>query len=154
MIRLLTWALAIGGVLAYGYFTDVGRDDSGTVVKAGESNVTDLRVGDCLNIFDEEEAVYATPVVPCDQAHFYEIFASVTFEGGEYPGSEAINIQASEKCLAQFDRYFGISYQDSQLAVTTLYPLEEGWSKYNDREGSCLAYRMDEEAMMGRVRNF
>ena len=57
MIRLLTWALAIGGVLAYGYFTDVGRDDSGTVVKAGESNVTDLRVGDCLNIFDEEETV-------------------------------------------------------------------------------------------------
>lgn len=154
MIRLLTWALAIGGVLAYGYFTEVGRDDSGTVVKAGESNVTDLRVGDCLNIFDEEEEVYATPVVPCDQPHFYELFASVTFEDGEYPGIDAINTQASEKCLAQFDRYFGISYRDSQLDVSTLFPSEKGWSETNDLEGSCLAYRMDKAVMTGRVRNF
>ena len=153
MRQLFAWGLAITGVLAYGYFTDAARDDSGVVVKAGESSVFELQKGDCIR--DEVEGpTSGVGVAPCDEAHDYEVFATDELAGNSYPGDDDAGNEATSKCITHFEDYFGIAYLESQLDVTHFTPTEEGWNDAGDRGITCLAFRMDREPMTGRVRNY
>lgn len=153
MVRLLTWALAISGVLLYGYFTNVDRDDSGEVVKGGDSSVFDLRIGDCIGASLDGE-MSEIGIVRCDDPHQYEVFAAIKSSADTYPGQEALGEEAIAKCASYFDNYFEITYEQSQLYITHFTPTEESWNQANDREITCLAYRMDGESMVGRVRKY
>lgn len=102
-----------------------------------------LRVGDC--IIDDFGAgeVMQVPLVDCAEPHTAEVYHSEELPDGEYPGLETVKATAVEACLESFERFAGISYDDSQqLDFAWYYPTEGSWST-GDREVLCLMMRMD-----------
>ena len=154
MIRLLTWALAIGGVLLYGYLTSADRDESGEIVKGGDSSVFDLQIGDCIGANLDNGEMSEIGVVPCDDPHQYEIFAITKSSLDTYPGKEALGEDATSKCLSFFNDYFQINFEESQLYLTHFTPTEDSWNQMDDREITCRAFRRNEKTMVARVRNY
>ena len=84
---------------------------------AEEVDVFALEVGDCLTDYRATEGVVSVPTMPCSEPHSGEIYAVVPLpEGdGNYPGVEAISAQAEEKCIAEFEGFVGLSYEESVL---------------------------------------
>lgn len=116
------------------------RDDEGTVVEENQgADVFTIKVGDCFNYDDSSAAtVSAVDIVPCTDAHDYEAYESVIMDGDTYPGVTATQDQADADCLAPFESYVGISYNDSSLSYTSFYPTQDTWDVKNDREILCL----------------
>ena len=108
---------------------------------AEEVDVFALEVGDCLTDYRATEGVVSVPTVPCSEPHSGEIYAVVPLpEGdGNYPGVEAISAQAEEKCIAEFEGFVGLSYQDSMLHMNVVIPSEERWDA-GDREVHCTIH--------------
>jgi hypothetical protein len=103
--------------------------------------VDKLRVGDCLTESQgaEEEFISTVPVVPCSELHSAEIFALVTLPDGDFPGQDAINTQAEELCIAEFEDFVGLSYWESVFEAWFMLPAEDGW-RAGDREVICNIY--------------
>jgi uncharacterized RDD family membrane protein YckC len=76
---------------------------------AGEVDVFDLKVGDCLadSPTGGEEVIFTVETVPCSEPHSEEIYAVVTLPEGDYPGDEAMDAQADELCTAEFESFVG-----------------------------------------------
>ena len=108
---------------------------------AEEVNVFALEVGDCLTDYRATEGVVSVPTVPCSEPHSGEIYAVVPLpEGdGNYPGVEAISAQAEEKCIAEFEGFVGLSYEESVLEFSYLAPEETEWDA-GDREVLCTIH--------------
>jgi hypothetical protein len=104
-------------------------------------NVGDLKVGDCLadSLTGGGEAIFTVETVPCSQPHSGEIYA-VVIPRGDYPGDEAMAVQADELCNAEFESFVGLPYEESVLYFTYLHPSdEESWNA-GDREVVCTVY--------------
>lgn len=117
------------------------RDPEGVVTEtAAGADVFALKVGDCTMGFNEDTEVAEVDIVPCDQPHVDEYYASVIVEGDAYPGDEAMWAQADTECAAQFETFVGIPYQDSQtLWLSYLTPTQDSWED-GDREILCSVY--------------
>jgi hypothetical protein len=112
---------------------------------AGEVDVFDLRVGDCLaDSAPRGVEVSSVQSVPCSEPHSEEIYAVVTLPEGEFPGTEAMDAQANELCVAEFESFVGLPYEESVLYLTYLTPTRESWSE-GDREVVCSVYDPDGE---------
>lgn len=117
------------------------RDPSGQVTETeAGADVFALKVGDCTMGFTAETEVSELDIVPCDQPHVDEYYASVSVPDGDYPGDEAINAQAETDCTAEFETFVGVAYADSELYVSFLTPTQESWETQNDREILCSVY--------------
>jgi hypothetical protein len=94
---------------------------------AGEVDVLDLRVGDCLadSPTGGEEVIFTVETVPCSEPHSGEIYAVVTLPEGDFPGDEAVVAQAEESCTAEFESFVGLPYEESVLYFTYLHPSDE-----------------------------
>jgi uncharacterized RDD family membrane protein YckC len=107
---------------------------------AGEVDVFDLKVGDCLaDSAPRGEEVSSVQSVPCSEPHSEEIYAAVTLPEGDFPGTEAMDAQADELCAAEFESFVGLPYEESVLYLTYLTPTRESWSE-GDREVICSVY--------------
>lgn len=113
------------------------RDASGNVTESAGADVFDVRVGDCLGDFGDSEEVTDVSVVPCDQEHGQEIYATAQVPDGELPGDDDLRAQAEEVCTAEFEAYVGLPYTESELDFTWLQPTAESWDQ-GDRELVCL----------------
>lgn len=113
--------------------------DGGT---GDEVSVFDLDVGDCFDTSETAE-VETVEVVPCTRPHGNEVFALFDLEGDEFPGDQVAAELAEEGCIERFEDYVGVEYSASELEVSYLYPLEEGWEQIGDREVVCIASRVD-----------
>jgi Septum formation len=112
---------------------------------AGEVNVLDLKVGDCLaDSAPRGEEVSSVQSVPCSQPHSEEIYAAVTLPEADFPGTEAMDAQADELCTAEFESFVGLPYEESVLYLTYLTPTRQSWSE-GDREVVCSVYDPDGE---------
>jgi hypothetical protein len=84
--------------------------------------------------------------VDCLEPHDAEVMANVEHPSGDYPGTEALRAFASDECLARFEAYVGLPYEDSAMGVFTMRPQRPGWYKgdqsiicfVNDFEGKML----------------
>jgi hypothetical protein len=87
-----------------------------------------LEVGDCLAESSGAET-FTVETVPCSEPHSHEVFASVNLpEGdGEFPGYQAIDAQAEELCIVQFEGFIGLPFEHSELEIRFMTPSEEGW---------------------------
>jgi hypothetical protein len=94
----------------------------------------DLRPGYCLNgETDEQGFLQSFLRVDCDDLHQYEVFYR-GFGLSEDPEITGYD-RADELCNAAFERYVGISYQDSEL----YYYMEAGnWA--TDRTLVCILH--------------
>ena len=115
------------------------RDDNGIITQELQNaDVLLLQAGDCLNVKPGSGTVTSVGVVPCDHGHLSEIYATFDHPDADaYPGSDELTADAGAACLAEFEGFAGIDYDESQLEVWPLSPSEEGWAE-GDRTSYCL----------------
>ena len=120
------------------------QDEETAPAEAIEVDVYKLRVGDCLTEPQdlEEEIIATVPVVPCSEPHSDEVFALLTLPDQDFPGQDAIYDQGEELCIAEFEGFVGLSYQESELDLWAIAPSEESWGA-GDREVVCNIYDPD-----------
>ena len=138
-------ALALGGCSAIGDLLgdEPARDEAGQVTEATTDDAFALKVGDCLDSADLGELVEEVPFIPCDEPHDSEVFAVTDLAGDEYPGDEAVETQATEFCRGQSQSFVGPGWDESELDMFPMYPLEEGWNEIGDREVLCLVVDLE-----------
>jgi uncharacterized RDD family membrane protein YckC len=107
---------------------------------AGEVDVFDLEVGDCLAEIQDTEEIVSLPTVPCSEPHSEEVYAAVTLPEGDFPGEEAVAAQADELCTAEFESFVGLPYEESVLYYNYLYPSDEQSWNSGYREVVCSVY--------------
>ncbi|TDE13075.1 DUF4190 domain-containing protein [Jiangella asiatica] len=150
-------ALAIGGLIgagvwttglviaaALGSFSEPDRDDSGQITEEGTVSTFDIEIGDCLNGLletEDESSVASLPAVPCSQPHEGEVYARFDLAEGDYPGLDAIVVEADRRCAEALMTYSPTAYSDPTISLFYLYPQEPGWPR--DREVVCIAYDLD-----------
>ena len=103
-----------------------------------EVNVNDLEVGDCVA---DVAGGFTVQTVPCSEPHGEEVFAAADLSdgSGDFPGYEAIDVQAEEFCSAEFEGFVGLPYEDSMLHMYSVSPSEERWDA-GDRVVHCTIY--------------
>ena len=106
-----------------------------------------LTVGDCFDLSDES-SVDAVPVLPCEEPHDFEAYASLRMDAAAYPGETDTVAEADARCGQAFEDYVGIPLQDAYdqglYDYTSFYPSAESWA-LGDREILCLVYATDAE---------
>jgi Septum formation len=100
-------------------------------------------VGDCLNEAPPEDAsrteVADVPAVPCEQEHAGEVYHTFELDDADaYPGYDEVSSLADEECIAQFEAFVGLPYNESRLDYWTLVPSDDTWNNLDDREVVCI----------------
>jgi hypothetical protein len=151
-LRTAIFVLIVGFV-AYEYFDDADRDESGNIVSSGDLSVGSMRVGDCFNdspgLAETAETGAITTMtelaaLPCSEPHDNEIYAVFDLALEIFPGDEEIIGLAQDECVEHFESFVGISYEESILYVFNLAPVAEGWTQ-GDREVACALYQPQEK---------
>ena len=151
MVTLLLAALLAGCAGRPGALAAPRRDESGLVVAGGVAETGDLQGGDCFN--NSSSSVVQVTVVPCDQAHDYELFFSYNLTGGPYPGEELIKQDWMRTCMDHFEGFVGRSFDDSTLDVSAIYPTELTWNNQSDRQVLCSVTAADGRQRLGSARS-
>lgn len=103
------------------------------------AEVYEVSVGECMGTASlQSDQVSRIETVECSTEHDVEAFASMSLSDDSYPGEDEIQAQADEFCLAKFESFIGLSYQESEFDYSYLYPTAEGWDNLADREILCL----------------
>ncbi len=97
-----------------------------------------LSVGHCLGPIGQAAVLEEAPIVDCAESHESEVYAAFELEGAGYPGSQAVAAAAESLCLAAFEDFVGVAYEDSELLITTMTPTRDAWEQQDDREALCL----------------
>lgn len=132
------WLLLVIGAGVWSVATTAERSADGTVVESGDESAFSLEVGDCLRDAAEGVELSEVPLVPCDQPHDGEVYASFELPDGEYPGDDAVFTAAEEGCVARFADFVGVAYEDSVQELIYLHPTRRSWALADDREVVCL----------------
>ncbi len=135
--------------------SDATRDDSGVIVDQGAVNVTEARVGDCLDLREEDldaDVVEEFIGVPCSEPHQLEVFALLTVPGGDvYPGDLVLESFSTDGCEAEFATYTGAPYDTEPLLDYNYFtPVEDGWAQ-GDRIVSCTLATVDGTSLVGSM---
>lgn len=102
----------------------------------------DLQLGDCFN--DPASAEVETViVVPCDADHDFEVYHLFELPDGEYPGPEKLEEQWIQGCLPEFEPFVGVSFDESGLDISAIFPTEQSWEDLDDREVLCSVTAVD-----------
>jgi len=116
--------------------------ESGQVTESADDvDVFAIRVGDCLNTsaLTGETELESVPVVPCDEPHEDEIYYAFDSEASEFPGTDGLAAEADETCIAEFESFVGIAWEESALEYWPMYPSDQSWAN-GDREIICVVY--------------
>lgn len=152
MTRITVWLVAF--VLAVGIAAcGPERDESGALTEAQDVSASDVAVGDCFNA-GTDEAISDVGGVPCDDPHVFEAFALPEHEGGddaEFPGDEPIQTAAEELCVAEFEGYVGLTYEESEWLITTINPSAETWDQ-GDRVTICALHNEAKTEVTGSAK--
>ncbi len=121
---------------------------------AGTTDVRALEVGVCVDLPETEvDSISRLDTHTCDEPHGAEVFSVGDLGSGSdpYPGSEAVDEMIFEACAPDFDAYVGTTFDDSELVVFTIYPIEDNWEF--DQEYVCLAEMANGEPLTESVRD-
>lgn len=115
--------------------------------------VFDAVIGDCLNV-PAGESVTSVETVDCSEPHDAEVFALPQFPAVEqdaaFPGPDALQAFADERCVADFEPYTGSAYADAApLLIKPLVPSQESWEDADDRAVVCLIVHEDGTQLVG-----
>ena len=133
----LTVGLLIAGLAACGNDEPERDESTNEITEAGDADVFSMQVGDCLTSQSITGEVTDVPVVPCSEPHASEIFVSHIIEADELPGATEMQGIVQEQCLAAFEGFVGLPYEESVLEVTWLEPTAGSWDA-GDRELLCI----------------
>lgn len=119
----------------------------------GEVKALELEVGSCFNeAGPESETVLTVIVVPCEEPHLFEVYHSFELEDGPYPGDESVEDRWIAGCLAEFEAFVGMSFDESELDISGIFPTEDTWVGVGDREVLCSVTPVDGEPRSGSAR--
>ncbi len=113
------------------------RSSAGQVTAPTTTDSFSVRVGDCLGKLPTESTTQLQ-LLPCDQEHYWEAFATATLTGDDFPGNAAVREQAGEACDQAFATFVGVEADKSKLNLTMLTPTSETWTQAGDRAVVCL----------------
>ncbi|MQS16891.1 DUF4190 domain-containing protein [Streptomyces kaniharaensis] len=133
-------AVTVGGLVAYGLHdltSGPARGADGHPVAAGRAGLWYLKAGDCA--LDDLSTHHADPshfrVVPCDQPHRLEVYASATIPGGDsYPGVASAQKSARGLCQARTDS----TAVPKGGSIGYFYPSKARWVLADDRDALCV----------------
>ena len=153
--------VAIVVAIFYQYINQADRDEVGAIVSEGDVDIYSLRVGDCFNnteeftntLDSEEELTGELPGIPCGDPHDNEVYAVFDVTIPTFPGDEAISKVAYDECFARFEPFVGKNYEDSVFDFTYLYPTEDSWASFNDREVVCSLNNYEGNKITGNMKN-
>lgn len=153
---ILVAVLVVLGLMAGAGIWAVSALRSG--LPAGDTDIYDLSIGDCLNdpveaMPDEVVEVDSVESVDCAEPHEAEVYALADLPGdaaADFPGDDAVAQQADEICFGRFEDYVGAPYEESSLDYSYYLPTAQSWSG-GDREVACLAVDYDGELLTGSV---
>ena len=97
----------------------------------------DLQEGQCMT----DSGTAAKPsvrVIPCEEPHAFEVFATTELDAGVYPGVGEADAQAQEFCRGEFAAFVGVEYDTSALDLQYFYPVESEWTGDGGRSVICL----------------
>jgi hypothetical protein len=138
---LAGWILGLIGVVGFVAIL-ISAIATGDLDDDDSLGVGDLRAGQCIDV-PEDERIAAVPERDCDEPHDAEVYLVRRLDGTGYPGEETVRQQARAICAgAAFEEYFGVSFADSALDATYLWPTEDNW-RAGDHEVVCAAVRGD-----------
>ena len=118
---------------------EAARDaETQEISEAGKADVFTLAVGDCFNDQDAEQ-IDSVQAIPCTDAHDYEAYFAFDVSDDEtYPGADAITTVAEERCMTEFETFYGKNYSEAApLDFNYLSPTEGSWEG-GDHEILCL----------------
>lgn len=102
-------------------------------------------MGDCLldDIIGEGGQIEGgQAVVDCSSEHDSEVYSSKDLTDSTFPGTAPLSRAAEDFCGASFRAFVGMSYDDSILQLSYLFPTTASW-RNGDREILCLVYDPD-----------
>ena len=114
------------------------RSETGEITQGGDVLVHDLEVGDCMNGLQEAEVVLSVDAVACSEPHDAELYATIDVPDGEWPGIEALSLDAQEGCSDEMAEGFPAAYEDDGVELFFLHPTAASWRE-GDREIDCIA---------------
>jgi hypothetical protein len=104
------------------------------------TGLIELAIGDCLDQAYLEDGINTTePIVECETAHDFEVFASLTFVGSSYPSVEDLVSFGAKECAVEFKNFVGLDFGISALDFQYYYPTESSWAK-GDRGIDCVIF--------------
>ncbi len=134
--RLLLCCAAAAGLVLTGC-TGAVRDPSGQVTASSSVDAFSIKVGDCTGDLGQDQ-VSAAVLIPCDQPHYWEAYASSQLTGDDYPGVTQVTETADKACTSAFKAFVGVNTDKSDYAYTYFYPTEQTWTSAGDREVLCF----------------
>ena len=154
-IKRIVAGLAAGGVAVFAGTAatedKTERGDNGEIVESGGLGVFKVRVGDCVQLPDENAEFFESlEGVPCTQPHDAQAYAE--FQLAPVTPSfdrDVIDETSFNGCVERFDAAIGRSYEEAEeLDIFTMYPSEESWSA-DDRTVSCFVVNLDGSPLTG-----
>ncbi|WP_176402139.1 DUF4190 domain-containing protein [Actinomadura sp. BRA 177] len=97
-------------------------------------HTSQLAPGDCI---DEWSDTGGQPLVPCTTEHEYEVLATYTLPGGEYPGNAGMEQKALRGCDKRAAKVWKGKPPSDIADISYAAPNEEGW-KAGNRMVFCL----------------
>ena len=122
-----------------------------TVACGDDTSVFNLSVGDCFN--DDPEAgdvVSDVATVDCATPHDNEIYFEFSMTDSAFPGRDATVESAGQRCLAEFQGFVGMPYDQSDLEIFPITPTAESWDQ-GDRVVYCVLYALDLSKLTGTM---
>jgi len=141
-------ALSAGALLAISALAgctgapDGGPSTTPSAAPTGTS-VYDLEVGDCFTA-DLGALLEFVDVQDCASPHEYEVYASLLEPDGDFPGGNALEQDAQDRCTSSFADFVGIRYENSKLTINFLSPTRADWEAGN-RSVLCFLSEPGEE---------
>lgn len=85
-----------------------------------------LHTGQCLN--SSSNGISGVHVLPCSQPHSGEVFGTFQVAGHRYPGSAALQREASDGCVRRLSGYLNPQLSASSLTESYVYPDSGAWA--------------------------
>ena len=86
-------------------------------------------------------------IVPCQEPHDVEVYASVDVpipEGGTRPSDEDLSLLGDDLCWAAFEPHTGVAWEETSLDYMPLVPGERAWAA-GDRTVHCLLTGLEDD---------
>jgi hypothetical protein len=120
-VILLVVLAAAAGVLAV---TTHGFRPKTVVTYRPRPAVFGLRAGECINSSPNGLSV---TILSCATPHQAEVFATFSLTGSSWPGSTAVDQQASSGCANRLASYLNPQLLNAGLAQQYVYPDRDAW---------------------------
>jgi hypothetical protein len=95
-----------------------------TIVKYRPAAVYALRAGECINSSPNGLSV---TILSCSTPHEAEVFATFSLTGSDWPGSAAVQQQASDGCANRVAGYLNPQLLNAGLTEEYVYPNQDAW---------------------------